>query len=136
GEGEELRGQGVAGLHVPTPDTRPVAPALLWQGVRWVCEGLGRGERVLVHCEYGIGRSVLLAACVLVSLGDSPCAALERIKGARAVACPAPDQLHALLAWAADWHRAARTPCPAATWDELARIAYRDLPGGAWAADG
>jgi hypothetical protein len=129
---ELFRGHGVEVLHLPTPDMRPVEPALLWRGVRWVREGLGRGERVLVHCEYGIGRSVLLTACVLVSLGDAPCAALARIKGARAVACPAPDQLHALLDWAADWHRQANTPCPAATWDDLARIAYRDLQGGTW----
>src|SRR5262249_58218322 len=129
-------GHGMEVLTLPTADVHPGEPPLLWRGVRWVREGLGCGDRVLVHCEYGIGRSVLLTACVLVSLGDSPCAALERIKGARTVTCPAPDQLHALLAWAADWHRAARTPCPAATWDELARIAYRDLPGGAWAADG
>ncbi len=126
---EHFRGHGIEVLHLPTPDMHPVEPALLWRGVHWVREGLGRGERVLVHCEYGIGRSVLLTACVLVSLGDSPCAALARIKGARTVACPAPDQLHALLAWAADWHRAANTPCPAATWDDLACIAYRDLPG-------
>lgn len=122
-----LRCHRVECLHLPTPDHHPVAPTMLSAGVAWVQEGLSRGERVLIHCEHGIGRSILLACCVLVSRGDSPRAALERIKAAREKASPSPAQLHALLDWSAAWHRGRQTPPPADTWDELARVAYRHL---------
>ncbi len=116
---------GIEVLHLPTPDLQPVTCGLLWTGVRWVREGLTAGSRVLVHCEHGIGRSVLLTCCVLVSLGHGPSAALGLIKKVRERASPSPEQLHALLDWSAEWHREANTTCPAVTWDELAEIAYR-----------
>jgi protein-tyrosine phosphatase len=124
---ELLARHGVELLRLPTPDLEPVAQRMLWTGVEWVSEALARGERVLIHCQYGIGRSALLACCVLVGQGDTPAEALERAKRARAKVCPSPEQLHALLQWAADWHRERRTECPPVTWDDLARIAYRHL---------
>jgi hypothetical protein len=127
-----LRRHRIELLHLPTPDMRPVSLAMLWTGVRWVGEGLSRGERVLIHCRYGIGRSILLAACVLVSQGHTACAALEIIKKARAVASPSPDQLRALLCWSVEWYDESQAPCPELTWDDLARIAYRSSP---WEAD-
>jgi protein-tyrosine phosphatase len=47
------------------------------------------GKGVAVHCRQGVGRSALVAACVLVSLGERPETAFERI--ARARGCPVPD---------------------------------------------
>ena len=130
---ELLRCHQVACLHLPTPDHHPVDAEMLSTGVAWVRDGLDRGERVLIHCEYGIGRSVLLACCVLVSQGHSPLAALTAIKDAREKASPSPRQLEALLAWSADWHQRRQTMCPPVTWDELARVAYRHL---SWSAAG
>jgi hypothetical protein len=117
----------IALLHLPTPDMYPPSQERLWEGVQWVREGLSRGEKVLIHCEHGIGRSVLLACCVLVSLGHTPVGALEIAKRARWKASPSPEQLHALLRWSADWHLRNRVPCPPDTWDDLARVAYRNL---------
>ncbi len=111
-------------LHLPTPDTRAVSRHMLWRGVRWVNEGFAQHEKVLIHCEYGIGRSVLLACCVLISLGHTPTEAMRVAKRARAQSSPSPEQLHALLDWAADWHRQRRSACPGCTWDDLAAIAY------------
>jgi hypothetical protein len=124
---ELLTRHGVELLRLPTPDLQPVAQEMLRRGVRWVSEALARGDRVLIHCQHGIGRSALLACCVLVGQGDTPAQALERAKRARAKVCPSPDQLHALLRWSADWYRERRAACPPVTWDDLARIAYRDL---------
>jgi Dual specificity phosphatase, catalytic domain len=117
-------------LHLPTPDHRPVAQEMLQAGVAWTRAGLDRGDRVLIHCQHGIGRSALLACCVLVSLGHPPRDALERAKRARAKVCPSPEQLHAFLRWSADWYRANGAECPSVTWDDLARIAYRILADG------
>jgi|SRR5579872_781237 len=49
---------------------------------------LTAGNGVLIHCRAGIGRSSLIAACVLVSLGDPPEVAFERIASARGLAVP------------------------------------------------
>jgi protein-tyrosine phosphatase len=48
-----------------------------------------QGETVAVHCRQGVGRSALLAACILAALGDRPDLAFERIAKARG--CPVPD---------------------------------------------
>jgi hypothetical protein len=117
---------GIALLHLPTPVRRPVSQHDLSLGVAWVREALARDERVLVHGEHGIGRSALLACCVLVSLGHSPLEALRLVKAARPGVAPSPDQLHALLRWA-EAHRGVSRHGPAAdTWDDLALVACAD----------
>lgn len=49
---------------------------------------LGEGKNVALHCRQGIGRSALLAACLLVSSGLSPDQAFARLRGARGCAVP------------------------------------------------
>src|SRR5947199_5013505 len=48
---------GVQFLSLPTVDHQPTDPELLEQGVRCVLSALERDIRVLVHCQFGIGRS-------------------------------------------------------------------------------
>ena len=128
-DAELLRAHGIELLHLPTRDLCAVAPEMLDRGVAWVNRQLEGGERVYVHCEHGIGRSALLVCCVLVSRGHLPRSALDLTKAGRAKVCPNPEQLHALLDWAASHHaRSGRPPAPD-TWDDLAGVAYRGLPG-------
>jgi hypothetical protein len=119
---------GVELLLLPTRDHCAIAPDLLETGVAWVTERLAHGGKVYIHCEHGIGRSVLLSWCVLVALGEPPRDALQRIKAARACASPSPAQIHALLAFARP--HVASLP----SWDELAEIAYAHLRAHADAA--
>jgi hypothetical protein len=124
---EVLRASGILLLHLPTEDRCAVSQEMLRHGVAFVNDGIDRGERALVHCQYGIGRSALVALCVLVSRGDAPLEALERAKQARPVISPAPEQLEAFATYAAAI-RAAR----GATWEvpgfeAMADIAYRHL---------
>ncbi|MGB6175952.1 MAG: protein-tyrosine phosphatase family protein, partial [Methylocella sp.] len=49
---------------------------------------LNEGKGVAVHCRAGIGRSSLIAACVLVLLGLAPGTALDRIGKARGLKVP------------------------------------------------
>jgi protein-tyrosine phosphatase len=131
-----LRRHGVSFLHVPTPDKCAIAPTAIQRAVAWIAGALDGGARVLVHCEYGIGRSALLALCVLVDRGHAPLDALTLLKDTRPVASPSPEQLRAFLAFAAARRRAAGTTWLVPSFDALAAIAYRHLatPGGPGAA--
>ncbi len=118
---------GGALLHLPTEDLRALSPAALARGVGWTLDALGTGHRVLIHCQHGVGRSALLTACVLVAQGLSAAEALRACKAARPCVSPSPEQLEALLAFAASTHLRARAR--PATFDELAAIAYAGLEG-------
>lgn len=122
-----LARHGIQLLYLPTPDTEPATAEMLSRGVAWARQAMDSGGRVLVHCEYGIGRSALLACCILVSQGHTPLEALLKAKTARQKVSPSPSQLEALLGWTRDWHAACRTSCPVVTWDELAAVAYTQL---------
>lgn len=117
----ELRQHGLSLLHLPTHDHHAISERMLADGVRWVQERLARDEPVYIHCEHGIGRSVLLTWCVLVSLGEPPREALVRLKQARPRASPSPVQIEALIAFCQA--RAIAVP----SWDDLADIAYANI---------
>jgi protein-tyrosine phosphatase len=48
-----------------------------------VCDDLRAGRTVTVFCRGGLGRSGLVAACVLVRLGEKPARAVARVRSAR-----------------------------------------------------
>lgn len=90
-----LRRHGITLLHLPTEDMCGVDAAHLDEGLRFVCAHLDRGERVLVHCQHGIGRSAVLALCVLVQRGLEPLQALSLMKDRRELVSPSPAQFDA-----------------------------------------
>jgi len=120
-----LRERGIVFLHLPTQDQCAVSLPMLRDGVAFVNAALDRGERVLIHCEHGIGRSATLALCVLVSRGMRPLEALELMKSKRASVSPSPAQYQAFVEWLAA-ERAGEVP----HFDAFAAIAYRHLRGG------
>jgi protein-tyrosine phosphatase len=122
-----LRTHGIRLLHLPTEDTCAMVQERIRHGVAFVNEGLDRGEKVLVHCQHGIGRSALLAVCVLISRGDPPLVALERAKRARPVVSPSPEQLRAIASYAAKVRAERRAAWDVPTVKELGAIAWRHL---------
>jgi protein-tyrosine phosphatase len=126
-----LRTCGIRLLHLPTEDTRAISLEKLRHGVRFVSEGLDRGEGVFVHCQHGIGRSALLALCVLVDRGLAPLEAMERAKSARRVVSPSPAQIEAFLAFAAELKAERGAPWAVPSVREVGRIAWRHLYEGA-----
>ncbi|WP_020558913.1 protein-tyrosine phosphatase family protein [Thiofilum flexile] len=53
---------------------------------------LHKGESVAIHCRAGIGRTGLIAGCVLTQLGYKPAEALQIISTARRVQVPDTEQ--------------------------------------------
>jgi predicted protein tyrosine phosphatase len=121
---EVLRRHGMTLLHLPTEDMCAITLEMLDHGVTWVRRHLEIGDRVFIHCQWGIGRSALLTCCVLVSLGHSPGQALEIAKKNRPIVSPSPEQLEAMLAWSRRQRAERGEPPHADTWIDLAAIAY------------
>ncbi len=87
--------QGMAVLYLPIPDYgvpnasedddyRPF--------IEDVANRIEEGETVIVHCRGGLGRSGMVAASVLVALGQSAEEAIKTVRGARKGAIETPDQ--------------------------------------------
>ncbi len=85
--------EGIELLHLPTPDTRPLSIEQMLMGAQWVQQRLDEGKRVLIHCEHGVGRSVLLACAVLVYGGMHAQAALNLVQQRRWQASPNHGQI-------------------------------------------
>ncbi len=80
--------EGIELLHVPAPDTYPLTVEQLMKGATWVNERLEQGGRALIHCEHGVGRSVLLTCAVLVYRGMHSHDALQLAQQKRWQAAP------------------------------------------------
>lgn len=85
---EALAREHIKFLYLPTPDTYPLTVEQLMQGATWVDERVNEGGHVLIHCEHGVGRSVLLTCAVLVYRGMHANAALTLVKQKRWQAAP------------------------------------------------
>jgi protein-tyrosine phosphatase len=85
-----------------TPDSRET----FWELALDVAQRLEAGERILVHCAAGIGRTGSLATCVLVALGETPTAAAKAVRAAGSR--PETDGQMDLVAWCAARRNAGR----------------------------
>jgi protein-tyrosine phosphatase len=121
---EHLRQAGLAFLHLPAPDMEALGVDGLDRGVAFVRDRLGRGDKVLIHCQHGIGRSPLLALCVLVEAGWAPLDALEHAKAKRRVLSLSRAQYDGWVAWLT------RHGHPVPSYHEFGCIAYRHHAGG------
>jgi protein-tyrosine phosphatase len=91
---------GIEFLSFPVPDRQvPASPAAAVEWAATIDGWLKQGRAAAIHCRMGIGRSALLAACVLVYQGTQVNAAFEMIGKARGTPVPDTD---AQRAWVAD----------------------------------
>lgn len=101
---------GIEYLNFPIADRGvPASVAPLVELVRDLEGKLAEGRNVAIHCRQGVGRSAILAACLLTSAGMDVEAAFGRIEAARG--CKVPDT-EEQKQWVA---RFARTHLPAST---------------------
>jgi protein-tyrosine phosphatase len=88
-EAGEVRAQGMSFFSFPIPDRQiPKSESKLAEILELVTRDLSAGKNVLVHCRQGIGRSGLVAACLLVKKGMSPGGAIDSVSAARGVSVP------------------------------------------------
>ncbi len=85
---EALQKENITLLYLPTPDTYPLSVEQLAEGAKWANEQIKKGGRVLIHCEHGVGRSVLLTCATLVQDGMSGRDALVLVQQKRWQAAP------------------------------------------------
>lgn len=93
-EQEESKKLGMEFCSFPIPDRQVPKSEAKWADIlERVTRDLTDGKNVVVHCRQGIGRSGLVAACLLVRKGMSPGAAVDSVSAARGVAIPeTPEQ--------------------------------------------
>jgi protein-tyrosine phosphatase len=81
--------QGMSFISFPIPDRQvPGSRAALASTLERINNDLSSGKSVLIHCRQGIGRTGLVAACLLVAKGWNPSAAVEHLSSARGVPIP------------------------------------------------
>ncbi len=95
--GSDLANAGIGWLHLPVPDFGVPGDDLDWPIVRDQALGaLGQGNRVLVHCFGGCGRSGMMCLRLMIAAGEDPDAALARLRRVRPCAVETAPQ----MAWA------------------------------------
>jgi protein-tyrosine phosphatase len=104
-EADQVQTRGMKFLSLPIPDRdTPASESELTSVLEQMDAALSAGKNVIVHCRQGIGRSGLVASCLLLSKGLSPKAAVERVVAARGASIPdTPEQRRWIDQYAAIW---------------------------------
>ena len=88
-ERSEAEEQGLKFISFPIVDRDvPVSQSEFGKLLETLHRELAAGQSVVVHCRQGIGRTGLVAACLLVSDGLGPQEAMDRLSAARGVQVP------------------------------------------------
>ncbi len=94
--GADLARAGITWLHLPVADLG-TPEGLAWPLVREKALAvLAGGERILVHCFGGCGRSGMMVLRLMIAAGEAPYAALARLRQVR----PCAVETDAQMAWA------------------------------------
>ena len=92
-EASEVKARGMQFVSLPIPDRQvPSSDAEVADVLEKLHADLSSGRNVVVHCRQGIGRTGLIAACLLVMKGWSPGAAVEMLTAARGASVPETEE--------------------------------------------
>ena len=88
-EASEVKARGMDFMQLPIPDREvPGSETEVSAALEKLNSKLASGRNVIVHCRQGVGRSGLVAACLLVTNGLDAKTAVKNISAARGVAVP------------------------------------------------
>ena len=88
-EANLVKRQGMKFLSLPIPDRHiPNSESELTATLERLDADLSSGKNVVVHCRQGVGRTGLVAACLLVTKGLSPDTAVMNVGAARGTMVP------------------------------------------------
>jgi protein-tyrosine phosphatase len=88
-EANELKALRMGFLSLPIPDRQiPSSETEVAAMLEKLNARLSSGRNVLIHCRQGVGRSGLMAACLLISRGLDSGAAIQTVSKARGVPVP------------------------------------------------
>jgi ADP-ribosyl-[dinitrogen reductase] hydrolase len=93
--GERAQAWGMAWFHLPIRDVSVPDEAfeVAWHQAGRLLRGkLLEGEGVVIHCRGGLGRTGMIAARLLVELGEAPELALGKVRAVRPGAVETPQQ--------------------------------------------
>jgi protein-tyrosine phosphatase len=95
GLAESVRAAGIAWYHLPIPDVQVPRPDFErdWQVAGEELKArLNSGEKIVLHCRGGLGRTGMIAARLLIEFGAAPDTAIDLIRAARKGAIETPPQ--------------------------------------------
>src|SRR5208282_1216498 len=94
GEAREVKKTGMKFISLPIPDRQvPRSESEVTATIEKLDADLSSAKNVVIHCHQGIGRSGLLAACLLITKGLSSGAAVDSASAARGLTIPeTPEQ--------------------------------------------
>ncbi|WP_305985496.1 dual specificity protein phosphatase family protein [Roseibium sp. MMSF_3544] len=87
-EGQICKRNGINFTNVPVVDRGIPEVAIAKELALSINADMHAGSRVAIHCRAGIGRSGVVACCVLIGLGSQAENALEQVSAARGVLVP------------------------------------------------
>ncbi|BBL76336.1 protein-tyrosine phosphatase family protein [Methylomagnum ishizawai] len=102
---QEVGGTGLDYLFLPVADNHAPSLDQLRQGVAFIRRAVAQGGKVYIHCWEGLGRGPTLAAAWLVSAGDAPTVAWERVRKVRPFIRPTAGQVRRIEEFAAGLRR-------------------------------
>ena len=80
---------GLTFLPLPIPDRQvPASPSQVALVLEELDAQLGSGKNAVIHCRQGVGRSGMMAACLLVMRGNDPASAVGELERARGTSVP------------------------------------------------
>lgn len=83
-EAREAKARGMKFSSLPIPDRQvPTSESEVSAALDRLDADLSSGKNVVVHCRQGIGRTGLVAACLLIAKGLTPEVAVETLSAAR-----------------------------------------------------
>jgi protein-tyrosine phosphatase len=92
-EARVVTGNGLVFRSLPIPDRQvPPSDSVLSKTLAEIDADLASGQNVVVHCRQGIGRTGLVAVCLLLTKGIDPEEAIRRVSAARGLTVPETEE--------------------------------------------